>query len=56
MTGDRDPEALKFERQVRHDATVARVAAIYRMSALRGSPRTWWAVRAFLRNRREEKQ
>ena len=45
----RDPEIVAFERAVRHDAVVNRVKAIYRMSALKGSTRTWWAVRALLR-------
>lgn len=56
MNEERDPEVVAFERAVRRDATIHRIQAIYRMSALRGSPRSWWAVRAFLRSRREEKQ
>ena len=50
----RDPEALKFERAVRRDAVINRSKAIYRLRTLRGSSRTWWAIRALLRNKREE--
>lgn len=55
MTDDRDPAVARFERDVRHDAVVHRIQAMYRMRALMGSSRTWWTVRALLRNRRESK-
>jgi len=51
----RDPAAVEFERQVRHDATVAHAQALHRMRILKGSARTWWAVREMLRQRREER-
>ncbi len=51
----RDPAAVEFERLVRHDATVARVEAIYRMQRLRGSERTWRSVREALRRMKERK-
>lgn len=53
--GERDPEALAFELRVRHDATVHRIQALRRMKKLRGSARTWWAVRELLRERREQR-
>lgn len=53
MTSQRDPEIVAFERAVRHDAVVQRIKAMHRMRALMGSPRTWWAVRAMLRERRK---
>jgi hypothetical protein len=47
---ERDPVAVAFERAVRHDAVVNRIKAIYRRSALKGSARTWRAIRALLRH------
>lgn len=55
MENERDPEIVAFERAVRREATIHRIKAIHRLTALRGSPLTWWAVREFLRERREEK-
>lgn len=52
---ERDPEAVKFEYLVRHDAIVNRIKTIHRMIALKGSTRTWWKVRTMLRKKREGK-
>lgn len=51
---EQETEMAAFQREVRRGATIHRLEAIRRMVALKGSPRTWWAVRALLRNRRKE--
>lgn len=53
---ERDPEAVAFERRVRHDAVVHRIEALRRLKKLRGSVRTWRAVRELLRDGREERE
>lgn len=55
MTNERDPAIVAFERAVRREATIHRMQAVHRMRILKGSARTWWTVRMFLRDRRERK-